>query len=124
MAAGFDLFHKEVDLTSVASFKQRDSGGNLRLGFSIADNTQMGVRYRLQQEEIFDPSANASLAVKQAAEEGAVIVSSVGYTIAYDTRNIPASPSSGVTISISPCPAIARRSLLFVMLAGARSTPG
>jgi outer membrane protein insertion porin family len=101
MAAGFDLFHKEVDLTNVASFKQRDSGGNLRVGFPIADDTQMGLRYRFQNEEIYDATANASLAVKEAAEEGSVNVSSVGYTIAYDTRNIPQSPTTGIFASFS-----------------------
>ena len=99
LAAGFDLFHKEVDLTNVASFKQRDTGGNLRLGFPIADNTQMGLRYRFEQETIFDVTNNASLAVKQS--EGTVQVSSVGYTIAYDTRNIPNSPTSGIFTSFS-----------------------
>lgn len=101
MAAGFDLFHKEVDLRDVASFRQRDTGGNLRVGFPIADNTQLGLRYRLQREEIYDPTSNASLAVKQAAEEGEVLVSSVGYTIAYDTRNLPQQPSSGIFASFS-----------------------
>jgi len=101
LAAGFDLFHKEVDLTSVASFKQRNTGGNLRMGFPIADNTQMGLRYRFEREEIFDASNNASLAVKQAAQEGPVNVSSIGYTIAYDTRNIPSSPTSGIFASFS-----------------------
>jgi outer membrane protein insertion porin family len=101
LAAGFDLFHKEVDLRNVASFRQRDSGGNLRVGFPIADNTQMGLRYRFQQEEIYDASANASLAVKEAAAEGPVNVSSVGYTVAYDTRNIPNSPTSGIFASFS-----------------------
>jgi outer membrane protein insertion porin family len=99
LAAGFDLFHKEVDLTNVASFSQRDTGGNLRLGFPIADNTQMGLRYRFEQETIFDVTDNASLAVKQSA--GTVQVSSVGYTIAYDTRNIPNSPTSGIFTSFS-----------------------
>jgi outer membrane protein insertion porin family len=101
MAAGFDLFHKEVDLRDVASFRQRDTGGNLRVGFPIADNTQLGLRYRLQQEEIYDATNNASLAVKEAAEEGAVLVSSVGYTVAYDTRNLPQAPTSGVFASFS-----------------------
>ncbi|MGH6865678.1 MAG: outer membrane protein assembly factor BamA, partial [Methyloceanibacter sp.] len=101
LAAGFDLFHKEVDLRDVASFRQRDTGGNLRLGFPIADNTQLGLRYRLEQEEIYDATRNASLAVKDAAADGAVLVSSVGYTIAYDTRNLPQSPSSGVFASFS-----------------------
>ncbi len=99
LAAGFDLFHKEVDLTDVASFKQRDTGGNLRMGFPIADNTQMGLRYRFEREEIFDVTNNASLAVKQAA--GIANVSSVGYTVAYDTRNLPQSPTSGYFASFS-----------------------
>ncbi|MGH9807510.1 MAG: BamA/TamA family outer membrane protein, partial [Terriglobia bacterium] len=99
LAAGFDLFHKEVDLTNVSSFSQSDTGGNLRLGFPIADNTQMGLRYRFEREDIFDVSDNASLAVKQS--EGVVNVSSIGYTIAYDTRNLPQSPTSGIFTSFS-----------------------
>jgi outer membrane protein insertion porin family len=99
LAAGFDLFHKEVDLQSVASFNQRDTGGNLRLGFPLYDNTQMGLRYRFEREEIYDVAKNASLAVEQAA--GVSNVSSVGYTIAYDTRNIPNSPTSGIFASFS-----------------------
>ena len=54
MSAGFDLFHKEVNLQDESSFSQRDTGGNLRLGFPIADNTQMGLRYRYVQQDIFD----------------------------------------------------------------------
>jgi outer membrane protein insertion porin family len=99
LAAGFDLFHKEVDLTNVASFSQRSTGGNLRLGFPIADNTQMGLRYRLEQEEIFDVTNDASLAVKES--EGTSLTSSVGYTIAWDTRNLPQSPTSGYFTSFS-----------------------
>lgn len=99
LAAGFDLFHKEVNLTEESSFSQRDTGGNLRLGFPIADNTQMGLRYRIAQQDLFDVANNASLAVKEA--EGVSIVSSVGYTVAYDSRNIPSSPTSGYFASFS-----------------------
>jgi outer membrane protein insertion porin family len=99
LAAGFDLFHKEVNLTDESSFSQRDTGGILRLGFPLADNTQMGVRYRFSQQEIFDVASNASLAVKEA--EGTSVVSSVGYTVAYDTRNLPAAPTSGYFASFS-----------------------
>lgn len=101
MAAGFDLFHKEVDLRDVASFRQRDTGINLRVGFPIADNTQMGLRYRFQREEIFDATRDASLAVKDAAAEGEVNVSSIGYTVAFDTRNLVQQPTSGVFASFS-----------------------
>ncbi len=99
LSAGFDLFHKEVNLSSEASFSQRDTGGNLRLGFPIADNTQMGLRYRYIQQELFDVASDASLAVKEA--EGVSVVSSVGYTVAYDSRNIPNAPTNGYFASFS-----------------------
>ena len=99
LAAGFDLFHKEIDFRDVASFKQRDTGGALRLGFPIAEDTQLGLRYRFEREEIYDVAGNASLAVKES--EGIANVSSLGYTVAYDTRNIAASPTSGVFVSFS-----------------------
>jgi outer membrane protein insertion porin family len=99
LAAGFDLFHKEVDFTNVASYRERNTGGNLRMGFPIAFNTQLGLRYRLEREEIYDVANNASLAVK--AAEGESIVSSVGFTVAYDTRNLPQSPTSGIFASFS-----------------------
>jgi outer membrane protein insertion porin family len=43
--------------------------------------------------------SNASLAVKES--EGEAFVSSVGYTVAFDTRNIPQSPTQGVFVSFS-----------------------
>src|SRR5262249_14857819 len=61
--------------------------------------TQLGLRYKFERETIFNVQNNASLAVKQA--EGTVNVSSVGYTLAYDTRNLPQSPTSGVFASFS-----------------------
>jgi outer membrane protein insertion porin family len=99
LAAGFDAFYKTVDFQDVASFSETDAGGDVRLGFPIADNTQLGLRYKFENEDIYNVSNNASLAVKQA--EGSVNVSSVGYTVAYDTRNLPQSPSSGVFASFS-----------------------
>ena len=99
LAAGFDAFYKTVDLTDVASFSERDAGGDVRLGFPIADNTQLGLRYKFENEDIFNVSSNASLAVKQS--QGSVNVSSIGYTVAYDTRNLPQSPTSGVFASFS-----------------------
>ena len=99
LAAGFDVFYKEVDFQDVASFSQRDAGGDIRLGFPIADNTQLGLRYKFENEDIFNVSSNASLAVKESA--GTSNVSSVGYTVAYDTRNLPQSPTSGIFASFS-----------------------
>ena len=99
LAAGFDLFTKTVDFTSVASYMENDTGGDLRMGFPIANNTQLGLRYKFEREDIYNVQSNASLAVKESA--GVVNVSSVGYTVAFDTRNLPQSPTSGVFVSFS-----------------------
>ncbi|MGC2410779.1 MAG: outer membrane protein assembly factor BamA [Methyloceanibacter sp.] len=101
LAAGFDLFAKQVDFTAttISSYSESDIGGDLRMGFPIANNTQLGLRYKFQQENIFNVASNASLAVKES--EGIVDVSSVGFTVAYDTRNLPQSPTSGVFLSFS-----------------------
>ncbi|MGA8433818.1 MAG: outer membrane protein assembly factor BamA [Methyloceanibacter sp.] len=99
LAAGFDIFYKQLDFTNVASYMENDAGGDLRMGFPIALNTQLGLRYKFERETIFDVQNNASLAVKQA--EGTSNVSSVGFTVAYDTRNLPQSPSSGIFSSFS-----------------------
>ncbi len=100
MSAGFDLFHKEVNLQDESSFSQRDTGGNLRLGFPIADNTQMGLRYRYVQQDIFDVSENASLAVKEA--EGSSARFELSATPSLTTRGTsPQSPTSGYFASFS-----------------------
>ncbi|MEG6509640.1 outer membrane protein assembly factor BamA [Methyloligella sp. 2.7D] len=99
LAAGFDLFHKDVDYSDVASFSQKNSGGTLRLGFPVAEDTRLGLRYSYEHEEIYDVTNNASPVIK--ASEGTADVSSIGYTLAYDTRNLPQSPTQGIFVSFS-----------------------
>ncbi|HYB05336.1 MAG TPA: outer membrane protein assembly factor BamA, partial [Methyloceanibacter sp.] len=101
LAAGFDLFYKNVDFmyNNVSSYSQSDAGGDLRLGFPIAYNTQLGLRYKFDREDIYDVASDASLAVKESA--GVANVSSVGFTVAYDSRNLPQAPTSGIFTSFS-----------------------
>lgn len=99
LAAGFDLFHKEVDFTREASFRSRESGGGIRLGFPIVSDVQGQVRYQFIREDIFDVEQGASAAVVDA--QGVTNVSLVGYTIAYDTRNNIKSPTQGLYMAFS-----------------------
>ncbi|MGI9407338.1 MAG: outer membrane protein assembly factor BamA [Hyphomicrobiaceae bacterium] len=108
LAAGFDLFHKEVDQSDESSFRSRKSGGGLRLGFPIAQNLSGLVRYNLVRDQLFDVQNDAGLAVRNAVgcgsaavepvcnRESTDFVSSVGYTITYDTRNSRKNPTSGL----------------------------
>src|SRR4029450_5545094 len=87
LAAGFDLFHKTVDLSSNQQFRTRTSGGSLRLGFPLAENIWLVNSYTLSNNEISDVQPTASFAIKEA--EGAFWTSAYGTTLTYDTRNHP-----------------------------------
>jgi len=99
IAAGFDLFHKEVDQTSESSFKSRRTGGSLRMGFPISENIWMTTSYTLSHDDIFEVDrVRASQAVIEA--EGAALTSAIGTAVTYDTRNHPRNPNRGLYFQV------------------------
>jgi len=99
LSAGFDLFWKEVDLSSVSAFKTRTEGGSLRLGFPLSENLWLTNSYTLSQGTIFDvDQANASFAIKES--EGSALTSAYGFSLAYDARNHPKNPTKGYYFQI------------------------
>ena len=99
LAAGFDLFHKEIDLSSTQQFVSRTSGGTLRLGVPNHGEPVVDEQlHALQQRNLGRAATTASLAIKQAA--GEYITSSWGTSLAYDTRNHPKTPTKGVYFQI------------------------
>jgi outer membrane protein insertion porin family len=99
IAAGFDVFHKEIDLTSSSSYKTRKTGFSPRIGFPLSENIWMGLNYTISRDEIFDVRNNASLPIRNA--EGTAITSMVGAQLRYDTRNHPRNPNKGLYLSAS-----------------------
>jgi outer membrane protein insertion porin family len=93
LAAGFDLFWKDIDLSAVSAFRTRIQGGSLRLGMPLSENLWLTNSYTLSQGEIYDVQDAASLAIKQA--EGSALTSSWGTSLAYDGRNHPKNPTKG-----------------------------
>ncbi len=123
LAAGFDLYHKEIDQTDQSGFKQRKTGGQLRLGFPLAENFWMQTHYGASRDQIYDVDNNASLAIKEACgdtnlndprnsdadrtnnapascSDSAYYTSLVGTTITYDARNHPRNPTSGFYLQL------------------------
>lgn len=99
IAAGFDLFHKEIDQSSESSFKSRRSGGSLRMGFPLAENIWMSTSYTLSHDDIFEvDESRASRAVLEA--QGSSLTSAVGTAITYDTRNHPRNPNRGLYFQV------------------------
>ena len=94
LAAGFDLFHKEVDQTSQSGFQSRRTGGSVRLGFPLSEKLWMQTNYTASRDQIFDVSPFASRAIVQA--EGTSYTSLVGTTLTYDLRNDAKNPTKGL----------------------------
>jgi len=98
IAAGFDLFHKEVDLSDQASHKSRTTGANFRIGFPLTENIWLSTHYRIKRDELFDVDDDASLAIQDA--EGDQLTSLVGGSVRYDTRNHPNNPTEGLYLTL------------------------
>ena len=99
MSAGFDVFHKELDYTDQAGYKSRKTGGALRLGFLVAEDTSLTTNYSLTREEVFDIESDVSQAVQEL--EGTSTISAVGYSLVYDTRNLKRNPTSGIYMALN-----------------------
>ena len=96
LAAGFDLFHKELDLTIAVRLREpTDSAATVRLG--LPDH-----REAVDADQLHDSrgtksttcSADASLAIQEAA--GITYTSLVGTSLTYDLRNDPKNPTKGL----------------------------
>jgi len=100
LAAGFDLFHKDVDQTSQSGFKSRKMGGALRLGFPLAEDLWYQTSYTLSHDDIYEvDTTRASLVVRES--EGAALTSAIGNAITYDQRNHPRNPTRGYYLQLS-----------------------
>ena len=120
LAAGFDLFSKQQDNTRYSYYENKITGGTLRLGLPLTDETSLLLRYSLYQQKISIPNTvkrpyndcwyslaptyafswpacrdngEASLALKEAT--GTTMTSLVGYTLAYNTLDNTKNPKNG-----------------------------
>jgi len=98
LSFGVDAFLKNSDFTAasgyaVAGYADSKIGGSLRLGLPLTDSFSVATNYTLVRDNVYNLDPNASLAVKQI--QGTAIISSVGYSLIYDTRDNRKKPTRG-----------------------------
>jgi outer membrane protein insertion porin family len=107
LAAGFDLFYKDIDYTRQASYMSQKIGGTLRARYPISEEWSAGVNYTFARNKLYDVGPNASAAIREAipgfpdATSSTYNTSSVGYSLAYDTRDNKRRPTSGVFYTVA-----------------------
>lgn len=52
LSAGFDVFSTRSDFLDVSDFESETIGAGISLAFPVTENTSLGLRYRLQSDEI------------------------------------------------------------------------
>jgi len=97
LAAGFDLFRVSTDQEE-SGYTEERIGFGLRAGFSWNENLRHTVRYVLERQDITDVDPGASLYIID--DEGVSLLSAIGQTITYDTRDSRFDPTSGFIVSL------------------------
>lgn len=78
--------------TSVAQFTPS-------LGFRLADETRLNLRYRLAAENLTDVTSTSPILLAEEAQ-GELVTSSLGYTLTFDNRRSGLNPDAGVVLRL------------------------
>lgn len=100
MSAGVNVYSRFQEEDDYDSSK---IGGGFSFGLPIKENLGLSLRYSLVSSEITltNTAASVSQSIQDAAAEGAVVTSSVGYTLSYSTVDSKVLPRDGVYAKIS-----------------------
>ncbi|MEQ1753166.1 MAG: outer membrane protein assembly factor BamA [Micropepsaceae bacterium] len=94
MAAGFDLYNTH-SIFSESNYEADIRGLGLRLGFPLSEFGRLGLRYTLRQDDV-TITGNAG-----DVQQGVTLLSSAGFTYAYDDKDDPIEPKNGVDLTWS-----------------------
>lgn len=95
LSLGVDLFRRELDFQSVENlYNEERTGARVSLTRALGSDFLIGsVNYKIEQVGIVDMATNAPPSI--ASEEGRSLLSTVGASLAYDTRNSVQLPNRG-----------------------------
>jgi len=99
ISAGFDLFRINIEQSDASTFETVSTGGTLRLGLSIAEQTVLALRYTLRQDEVDLGAVQPSRFILDAL--GTKTTSLFGYSLIFNTLNNPRRPSRGQRLNFS-----------------------
>lgn len=99
VAAGFDIYHTSTDNQDSSSFDTSQTGGALRVGYSITESLRQSWSQSLKKIKIENVPSSASQYVKDAA--GDDIVSELTHALFYDKRNSSTFPTDGYALRMS-----------------------
>lgn len=94
---GFDVFGTDVDRQNESSFSSRTTGGGIRFGFPLTENSSLDTYYSFKIQNIRNVPTTAAAAV--AADEGVTNISEAGYTYKIHSLNDRYNGNNGWSVS-------------------------
>lgn len=94
LSAGFDAYRRSYDegSGSIHPYDEVLTGGAIRFGIPLQDDLTLGLKYSIYQQEISNVKDDYDALV----DEDDVLVSSIGYTLTYDTIDSKLFPRNGI----------------------------
>jgi len=94
MSAGFDLYNTH-SVFSESNYEADIRGIGLRLGFPLSEFGRLGLRYTLRQDDVTITGDTVDV------QTGVTLLSSAGFTYAYDEKDDPIEPKNGFDLTWS-----------------------
>lgn len=109
IAAGIDIFSVQTDYLQYANFISNTTGLNLRSGFQLSEDMNLGLNYTYRKDNIEVPRSscydNNGVLLPNAdticSSAGNYVTSLLGYTFDWDRRNMPFRPTRGWDVQFS-----------------------
>ena len=93
VSAGIDLFNTKREFQDQSSFDQRDTGGALRLGFSLNEFVNNNIRLSYKETDISDVGAGSSVFVQnEVGTKDSLVISN---SMVFDSRDNRLLPTRG-----------------------------
>ncbi|WP_245293955.1 outer membrane protein assembly factor BamA [Methylobrevis pamukkalensis] len=99
LSAGFDIYRNaigESSSTSLHPYEEVVNGGTLRLGIPLVEDLTLGLSYNISQSEIDEISSKITDVNPNLISDEDRIVSSLGYSLVYNTIDNMAMPRDGI----------------------------
>lgn len=102
LSFGFDLYSFRYDFSTQANYETTQTGGSVRFGFPLSQNSSMSLRYALRNDSIDVPFASCNIVNQPAlcSQLGDRITSLAGVSWAIDRRNRARRPTRGYSMVI------------------------
>ncbi len=98
MSAGIDVFRNASTAGIIRPYAITSTGGGLRLGLPLSDETQLDFRYNIRSDTV---SGSTAVPAAGPFANGTRLTSSVGYSLSYSTLDSMLDPREGVHVVLT-----------------------